>query len=148
MLFFGSAANAAAQGALAALQTQRNLFDDRKTAFFGVTIDPSDAAENRISPQLPGIRFFLDHDRRVSQAFGAADAAPSPAYRGHWLLLDRTLRVRGRFPLSEGPAALDAFARLAIASPLPDWAPVVAVPDVLEPQLCRRLIDLYEADGG
>lgn len=148
LLFFGSAANEAAQGALAALAARRALFDDRNAAFFGVSVDPSDAAEGRFRQQLPGIRFFLDYDRKVSRAYGAADAAPSPGYRGHWLLLDRTLRVRGRFPLSESAAALDALVRHIEAPPLPDWAPVLAVPDVLEPELCRRLIDLYEADGG
>jgi peroxiredoxin/predicted 2-oxoglutarate/Fe(II)-dependent dioxygenase YbiX len=147
MLFFGSAANQAAQGALAALQARRGLFDDRNAAFFGVSVDPSDAAEKRISRQLPGIRFFLDYDRKVSQAYGAAEAASS-TYRSHWLLLDRALRVRGRFALPDSAAALDALVRLIEMPPMPDWAPVVAIPEVLEPDLCRRLIDLYEADGG
>jgi peroxiredoxin len=148
MLFFGSAANEQARAALAALQERRGLFDDEKAAFFGVTVDPSDESGQRIRRQLPGIRFFLDYDRAVSRQYGAAEPAPSAAYRGHWLLLDRTLRVRGRFPLTESKAALDALARFAAAPPLPDWAPVVAVPDIFEPDLCRRLIDLYEADGG
>ena len=56
--------------------------------------------------------------------------------------------MRGQFRLTEGAAALDALAALAGQPPLPDWAPVVAVPDVFEPGLCRKLIDLYEADGG
>jgi len=148
MLFFGSAADERVQGALAAVQEGRALFDDQRAAFFGVSVDPRDVAENRIQPQLPGIRFFLDHDRQVSRAFGAAGAPDQPAYRPHWLLLDRALRVRGRYPLAESAAALDAITRMAAASPVPDWAPVVAVPDVFEPELCRRLIDLYEADGG
>jgi len=148
LLFFGSAANEAARAALALVQGRRELFDDNKAAFFGISIDPADAAEKRIRRQLPGIRFFLDHERRVSALYGAVDAPPTAAYRAHWLLLDRTLRVRGRFALSEGAAALDAFARLAQLPPMPDWAPVVAVPDVLEPEICRQLIDLYEADGG
>jgi peroxiredoxin/predicted 2-oxoglutarate/Fe(II)-dependent dioxygenase YbiX len=148
MLFFGTAANDAAQAALTAMQARRSLFDDHDAAFFGISVDPTDVAQRRIRPQLPGIRFFLDHDRQVSRAYGAAEAPPGTAYRGHWLLLDRTMRVRGRYSLSENEAALDAFARLVAAPPMPDWAPVVAVPDVLEPDLCRRLIDLYEADGG
>src|SRR6185436_9956545 len=118
-----------------AVQARRDLFDDENAAFFGISVDPSDAAEKRIRRQLPGIRFFLDYDGKVSQAFGAAEAPPATVYRGHWLLLDRTLRVRGRFPLSESAAALDALARLAAAPPVPDWAPVVAVPDVLEPDM-------------
>jgi len=148
LLFFGSAANETVQAALAALQARRDLFDDENAGFFGISVDPSDAAEKRIRRQLPGIRFFLDYDRKVSQAYGAAGPPPAIAYRAHWLVLDRALRVRGRYPLSESAAALDAIARLAAAPPMPDWAPVVAVPDVLEPDMCRRLIDLYEADGG
>ena len=147
LLFFGTAANEVAQGALAALQERRDLFDDEHAAFFGFTVDPTDVRENRIERQLPGIRFFLDFDRRVSRLFGAAEPAPSGHYRGHWLLLDRALRVRGRFPLSEGKAALDAMAELVVAAPAPDWAPVVAVPDVLEPAMCQRLIEFYETQG-
>ncbi len=148
LLFFGTAANAQARAALAAVEGRRALFDDDKATFFGISVDPADARQKRIRPGLPGIRFFLDHDRRVSRLYGAAEPAPSNAYRGHWLLLDRALRVRGRFPLAAAEAALDALAQLAAAPPVPDWAPVVAVPDVLEPELCRRLIDLYEANGG
>jgi peroxiredoxin len=148
MLFFGSATNPAAAVALAAMARRADLFDDDKAAFFGISVDPADAAEKRIRRRIPGIRFFLDYDRAVSRAYGAADDGSSSAYRGHWLLLDRALRVRGHFRLAEGAAALDALAALADQPPLPDWAPVVAVPDVFEPTLCRRLIDLYEADGG
>jgi hypothetical protein len=58
------------------------------------------------------------------------------------------LRVAGHFPLAEADAALAALETLASAPPTQDWAPVLAVRDVLEPELCRRLIALYEADGG
>lgn len=148
MLFFGTAANVQVQAALAAMQERRGMFDDEHAAFFGITVDRSDESEKRIRRQLPGIRFFLDYDRAVSRMYGAAGAGPADPYRGHWLLLDRTLRVRARFPLTESKAALDALALLVAAPPVPDWAPVVAVPDIFEPDLCRRLIDLYEADGG
>lgn len=147
MLFFGTANNPACASALAQIRARRDLFDDVRAAFFGVTVDPSDAERERIRPRIPGIRFFLDYDRAVSRAFGAA-ADEGEAYRGHWLLLDRSLRVAGRFALNEGEAALDAFTRLTEAPPSQDWAPVLLVPDLLEPELCRTLIDLYEADGG
>lgn len=147
LLFFGTAANEQVKAALAAMQARRAMFDDVSAAFFGVTVDPADAREQRIQRRLPGIRFFLDYDLTVSRKFGAADD-DGGAYRGHWLLLDRALRVRGRFPLTESEAALDALAMLAAAPLVPDWAPVVAVPDVLERDLCRRLIETYEAHGG
>jgi alkyl hydroperoxide reductase subunit AhpC len=148
MLFFGSAANPAVAAALAAMARRADLVDDVDASFFGITVDPTDVAEKRIRKRIPGIRYFLDYDRAVSRAYGAADEEPSTPYRGHWLLLDRALRVRGQFRLTESAAALDALAALAGQPPLPDWAPVVAVPDVFEPALCRQLIDLYEADGG
>ncbi|MBV9884016.1 MAG: 2OG-Fe(II) oxygenase [Sphingomonadaceae bacterium] len=146
MLFFGSAAGPAAREALAKIVRQRALFDDEKACFFGVSVDSSDAAEGRIRQVLPGLRFFLDEERRVSGLYGAAGEDGS--YRPHWLLLDHFLRVVGRFALEDGDAALAAAAGLVLAPPAQDWAPVAAVPNVLEPALCRRLIDLYEADGG
>jgi len=147
LLFFGSAGQPAAAEALAKMQARRAMFDDQQAAFYGVTIDPRDAAEKRIRRQMPGIRFFLDHDRAVSSAFGAV-IEEGRGYRPHWLLLDRTLRVAARFALGDGDAALDACKALASAPPAQDWAPVVAVPDVFEPEYCRRLIALYEENGG
>jgi predicted 2-oxoglutarate/Fe(II)-dependent dioxygenase YbiX len=130
------------------MQARRALFDDMQAAFFGVTIDPADEAKGRIQQQIPGIRFFLDYDRAVSRAFGADTNDGSGRYHAHWLLLDETLRVTGCYPLSEADAALAAFADLVAARPGPDWAPVVMVPNVLEPDMCRQLIAAYEADGG
>jgi peroxiredoxin/predicted 2-oxoglutarate/Fe(II)-dependent dioxygenase YbiX len=147
MLFFGTAANPACAAALAAVEDRRALFDDKSACFFGVTVDKTDAAQGRVRSQLPGIRFFLDHDRAVSRAFGATGEGEG-AYFGHWLLLDQNLRVAGAFPLNQSEAALDACAALAETPLAQDWAPVIAVPNLLEPELCRKLIDLYEADGG
>ena len=148
MLLFGSAAQPSCAEALALVQARCGLFDDVNAAFFGVSIDPADAQTGRIRQQLPGIRFFLDHDRAVSRLYGAVADEERGLYRPHWLLLDRSLRVVAHYPLNEGEAALAAFEALAAAPAMPDWAPVVMVPNVLEPELCRKLIELYEADGG
>src|SRR3954467_9807718 len=86
LLFFGSAGREESASALAKVGAQRALFDDFGAAFFGVTVDPADAAERRIRQQLPGLRYFLDHDRAISRAFGA-DLGDG-RYRPHWLLLD------------------------------------------------------------
>ncbi len=147
MCFFGTTRHLPAQAALDELQRRRELFDDRSACFYGVTVDPGDSEQGRIVPQLPGIRFFLDHDRAVSRLYGAA-RADDPSYAGHWLLLDASLRVAGVFPLGDASAALDACARLALQPFEGDWAPVLQVPDILEPDLCRRLIDFYEERGG
>jgi predicted 2-oxoglutarate/Fe(II)-dependent dioxygenase YbiX/peroxiredoxin len=147
LLFFGRGADESGAAALAAMRARRNLFNDTEACFYGITVDPSDAEQGRIAQQIPGIRFFLDYDRAVSRLYGAADAK-GDAYRPHWLLLDRTLRVAGRFAIDQGDLALDALAALVSLPAAQDWAPVITVPDLLEREMCRRLIDLYEADGG
>ncbi len=146
MLFFGSARPPGCAAALALVVANRSLFDDHQLCFFGVTVDPSDAAEQRIQPQIPGIRFFLDYDREVSRRYGAA-SGEADAYRPHWLVLDRMLRVAGRFALDQSEAAIAAAKACTAPAPLPDWAPVLMVPHVFDAELCRTLIDYHGLHG-
>ena len=145
MLFFGTAAPEPSAAALALVAANRALFDDTAACFFGIGVDPEDAAQGRIAQQIPGLRFFLDYDRAVSARYGAIDGGN---YLPHWLVLDPRLRVLGRFGIDQGEAAI-ALLRDRIKAPPPDqWAPVLLVPDVIEPALCADLIARYEADGG
>jgi peroxiredoxin/predicted 2-oxoglutarate/Fe(II)-dependent dioxygenase YbiX len=149
LLFFGTAGRPESAAALAAVQANRALFDDENACFFGVSCDPADAAEGRIAQAIPGIRFFLDHDRAVSRLYGAVPEAEGAVYYPHWLLLDRALRVVARFPITESGAAVAALeAQRAGGGGEADWAPVVAVRDVFEPDVCRHLVSLYEQQGG
>lgn len=145
MLFFGSARPEPSAEALAVVERHRALFDDKNACFFGITVDPEDAAEQRIAQQIPGIRFLLDYGRTASALYGAADGE---TYRPHWLLLDPTLRAIGRFALDDGEKAIALLRARIAAAPQDQWAPVLCIPDVLEPALCAELIRRYEADGG
>jgi predicted 2-oxoglutarate/Fe(II)-dependent dioxygenase YbiX/peroxiredoxin len=145
MLFFGSARPEPSAEALALVDRHRALFDDKAACFFGITVDPEDAAEQRIAQQIPGIRFFLDYGRETSARYGATDG---DHYRPHWLVLDPRLRVLGRFPLGQGEQAIALLRAKIAAAPRDQWAPVLVVPDVLEPALCIDLIRGYEANGG
>jgi predicted 2-oxoglutarate/Fe(II)-dependent dioxygenase YbiX/peroxiredoxin len=148
ILLFGSAGEEAPAAALRLVSANRDLFDDVTACFFGVTVDPQDAAKKRIAQSLPGIRFFLDLDLKVSRLFGAIVEETPLNYAPHWLLADRTMRVVERFALDAGEAALAGLRALAEAPSQPDSAPVLIVPRILEPPMCRHLIDLYEAEGG
>ena len=146
MLFYGTLAHEPARGALAAVAAHRPLFDDEKACFFGVTVEPKDAEAGSIAQLLPGIRFFLDYDRRVSSLYGAC---PSPnEYLPHWLLLDPALRVVGRYRLADAETAIADLQAAIAAAPADLWAPVAMVPRILEPELCAELIDRYEKSGG
>lgn len=149
MLLMGSGRDAAMQDALRLVADNRDLFDDSQACFFGVSIDPQDAAQGRIAPQLPGIRWFLDYDHAVSAQFGAIETSDGRVrYTPHWLLIDPMMRVARRAGLADGPALFDTL-RAVTAAPLPDLnAPVLVVPNVFPPALCAQLIDLYQQEGG
>jgi predicted 2-oxoglutarate/Fe(II)-dependent dioxygenase YbiX/peroxiredoxin len=145
LCFFGSAGLEVAAEALSHVQRNRDLFDDRRACFFGVTIDQADAETGRIASQLPGIRFFLDYERKVSMLYGAAKEGQ---YRPYWLLLDKQLRVLGKFGIADGEQAITALKEQVLHDAPEEWAPVITVPQVFEPQLCHTLIDHYERHGG
>ncbi|HYW15677.1 MAG TPA: 2OG-Fe(II) oxygenase [Allosphingosinicella sp.] len=153
ILFFGRAGDAAAAGALACVERHRALFDDRGACFFGVTSDPEDEAAGRVAQRLPGIRFFLDRDRRLADLFGASASEEEGGEAGasgrpHWLLVDPMLRAVGAFPIEAGEAAVGALAKAMAHMPLPDWAPVLMAPNILETALCERLIAHHRETGG
>ena len=148
MLFFGRAADPGAAEALACVARHRALFDDDKACFFGVTSDPEDESAGRVAQQLPGIRFFLDPGGGLPGLFGAAAAGEGNSDRRHWLLVDPMLRAVGTFPLDKGEAAIAALRKAMAQMPLPDWAPVLMAPNILEPALCERLVEHHRETGG
>lgn len=160
MCFFGTAGDPVSQAALQAVVANRAIFDDAQASFFGISLDPRDEAENRVAESMPGLRFLWDFDGAVARAYGAVprDATPAKgavAMRRFWLVLDPTLRVARVFAFRpDGSEAAELFAWLR-GLPAPGahagfevQAPVLILPNVFEPEFCRRLIDLYEAHGG
>jgi predicted 2-oxoglutarate/Fe(II)-dependent dioxygenase YbiX len=149
MLFLGRARDEGSAEALACVARHRALFDDHGACFFGVTSDPEDEASGRVAQQLPGIRFFLDPSGGLAKLFGAAsDEEEGAPERRHWLLVDPMLRAAGAYPLEAGEAAIAGLAKAMAQMPLPDWAPVLMAPNILEPALCERLIAHHRETGG
>jgi predicted 2-oxoglutarate/Fe(II)-dependent dioxygenase YbiX len=150
--FIGSAALPDSARVLADLRGRhRGVFDDDHACFFAVTVDPEDAREQRLGHDLPGIRVFWDLDRAVSSRYGVA----GPADR-HTLVLDQRLRVVEVVPFDDRPdthldrvvAAVARTPRFAPPAPAQPQAPALVIPNVFEPDLCRRLIRVYEEQGG
>ena len=150
LLFGGSMAWPAPAQALRIVDRHRALFDDHRACFFGISTDPDDVAQGRIAQKLPGIRWFLDHDRAISSTYGAAseEGDGRVRYAPYFLLLDHRLRVAGRFSVDDAEAAMAATARLLAAGCEVQAAPVLIVPRIFEPEVCRYLIDLYDRSGG
>jgi len=163
MCFFGSASDAGAQAALRAVLANRAMLDDVRACFFGISLDPADAESGRVRESMPGIRFFWDFNRAVSRLYGAVatDAAgptkgdAAVSIRRFWLVLDPLLRVVASIPFapagSDGKAVFDLLRSLppaggAAGAEVP--VPVLWLPNVFEPELCRILIAAYDEQGG
>src|SRR5687768_843636 len=137
MLFAGQLGRPEFAPVLELLAANRDLFDDLNVCFFGVTVDPADAAGGHIAQLLPGVRWFLDYDQAVSKTYGAI--GQEGTYHPYWLVLDPLMRVFMRAPLPEGPRVLAECRRLAdLPRGMP--APVLIAPRILSPDLCRRLV--------
>lgn len=150
LCFFTSGGDARARAAIAAVQAAPDVFNDTHASFFGVSNDPTD--EGRLTDRYPGYRFFLDFDGAAASLYGAR-ALEEDAYRRLWVVLDPALRVAHIAPFDTTGA--EEIIALVARMPPPGrhvggetFAPVLQLPDVFEPELCRTLIDLYEAKGG
>lgn len=158
--FLGSLRLKLATDLLAAVQRRPDVFDTNSVAFIGVSVDAQDPTRSRseLADLTRGLVLFWDTDLKVSQMFGATGAATSnkPAevqYAPRTYVLDQAMRVVAVLAHTG-----DSDAHLAdvmrILAPLPKLdsmttpAPVIIVPNVFEPELCRTLIDYYSTRGG
>ena len=158
--FFGAITDPASASAIEYISTGlRRHFDDDKVALFGISIDPDDESQGRVTGTLPGIRYFLDFDRKVSELYGAVGPGDSIAdlatYRRFTLVLDPYLRVIANIQLTDaGQHNAQLQQVLASLPPVdrhagaPLSAPILILPRVFEPELCKELIQLYEQHGG
>ena len=151
---FGSAAEPRTAQVLALLRERVERFDDKYATFFGVSTDADDETLQRVADRRPGMRFFWDADRAISALFGsiAADAS----FQAHTYVLDPNLRVLLSLPMTQ-PAETHVAALCGVLDQLPalpgphrarPQAPVLVVPRVFEPGLCKALIEHYNARGG
>jgi predicted 2-oxoglutarate/Fe(II)-dependent dioxygenase YbiX len=132
--------------ALAVVERNADLLSDAHVSSFMFLRDPatfSDAVDRQ------GRRWFFDAEGEVSRLYGAltAEGAENPI----WILLDPSMRLLLVAPISAAEALFERLRKLPgvdghAGTPLN--APVLIVPRVLEPEMCRRLIAFYEADGG
>ncbi len=151
--FIGSSRFPAAEQYLAAMAGRRERFDVTNAVFFAVTTDPGDV--ERLRQEDPGRMYFHDLDLAVSRLYGVVGATGGgeAAYACRTFVLDRGLRVVAAIGMGEdGGRHADAVCEVLDALPSPRQLvtppPVLVVPYVFEPGLCRDLINYYEATGG
>jgi len=152
LLFLHNAAGPAADR-LAAATARTDLFDDVFASLFIVSSEPGDEIQARIANRVPGQRIFWDFDLTVSRLYGAV--TEQGQRRGAWVIIDPTLRVIETIPfvadksdIAAAFSCLDGLPPPARFAGVELQAPILFLPRVFEPDLCRHLISLYEAQGG
>lgn len=148
MLFYGSAGSPEGGAALDRVLAHRHLFDDIDAAFYPISADPDDRTMRGFRNTLPGIRYFWDFDRAVAQRYGvlkAGEVVPTA------VLIDRRKRVVEVAPadrIDDLIARMQREIALEFDTPALQMAPVLTLPRVFDPELCRALIDYYGQIGG
>lgn len=133
-----------------ALGDDRGCFDDRHACLFLASCDPADEAGRRLDQRLPGIRVFWDSEGALAKAFaGAAIDQPvsfvlTPRMQVMTIVATADPAEHARQVL----AAVRAAPRLDALPEAMTVTPVLVIPGVLEPELCRELIRRYQASGG
>jgi peroxiredoxin len=160
LCFFGSAAHPKSRMALDIAFAAPALFDDERACFFGVSADPADEAQKRVTGRIPGYRLFWDFDGEVSRLYGALPRQAKwekdwTSFRPQWVVLDPTLRVLKVMPFADGGADGQELVSYLGTLPPPSrfagfelQAPVLVLPNVFEAGFCETLIGLHEAHGG
>lgn len=157
LCFFGSAATESSQRILSDMLRHRERFDDDSCCFFGVSTDPDDEGRSHTQQILPGIRFFWDFDQTLSQRFGVI--GDDGTYHPCTYILDERLRIIDIIPFDptvESEIETHVEKWIPSLSQIPTFpsgqasvqAPILVVPRIFEPALCRALIDYYNQNGG
>ena len=155
--FYGSCADVRGRAALKAVMAQRDRFDDVRMSIFAISTDPEDERSNRMQDFIPGIRVMWDFDRSTSRLLGAAprESESDDVFRQFWLVVDPSLHVMASIPFAPDGSDQDQLLELLDGQPHPSRfagfeipAPVLVIPNVLDQDLCRHLIGLYDQQGG
>lgn len=152
--FFGSSTTPAAQRLLREVHANQRLFDVVNLLFCGVSNDPADEVRVAASPVYAGILMFADFGNNIARGYGLVDSsADPPVFQPTTFVLDEGLRVLAVVPLvGDGSGHVETLS--AILHRLPSLqqstrtAPVLILDRVFEPELCQRLVGIYEAAGG
>jgi len=136
---------------IAEINARSSIFDDRNAAWFIVTADPMDEMPDRLPLRAPGIRAFFDSERGIRKLYHIDAWGSVPVT----VILSPRLSVVGTVTGGPPEEHAEALSRaIAAQPPIEDLArslgppPITIIPNVLERDLCRKLIERYEEGGG
>ena len=158
LFFFGSLSLPGMQAVWDGLCAARPALNDLGFRVAGVSVDSRDRQNQTVQALGKTFVTLWDEDFRLSAQFGTASRATGGAanwnYTPACCLLDEMLRVIDWVPLGDPATHVErvlARIRAIPAKPEPrhitETAPVLIIPDVLSPEMCRTLIRTWEEQG-
>lgn len=125
-------------------------FDDTRAALFIVTQNSADETEGVLPLRIPGIRAFYDDNKNIEALYGLSRFNTRPIS----FIISPRLQVIGIIADPSDKHAdqiISVLDNIPAAANLPailSHAPVLIIPNIFEPELCRALINGYKENGG
>jgi peroxiredoxin/predicted 2-oxoglutarate/Fe(II)-dependent dioxygenase YbiX len=156
LFFFGSSSRRNSAFILQEFCEQQDRFSDFLIPFFGISADPNDTALAELVKQPTFFKLMWDFEGTVSRQYGVLDSQKdTTVYQPTTFVLDPTLRVLRVFPVENPEEHVNQVMTFLESLPAPEphrmadrQAPVLLIPRVFDPEFCRYLIHLFDADGG
>lgn len=147
--FFESTSHPFSRRVLDDIERNGDRFHGENIVFFGVSVDPKDAA---LRPGREQGIYFCDATRDFSRVHEVAPKDGN-AYQPQTIILDPMLRVASVLPFdgdagSYVPRLLATLESFPPISDLKAYAPIIILPNVFELEFCRTLIGLFVRYGG
>lgn len=160
LAFVGSVRTDLGRATAEALLAESDWLTRNKLLLFVVTADSKDHDDPLLQRLKDRFTIFWDGDRAIARMLAMEETPPNGTNRVSVLrlgvlLIRRNLRLHATIAISPidgiSTRLRAAAATLPQAEPertILDQAPVLLIPDVISPAVCRRLIDYYEQRGG
>jgi peroxiredoxin/predicted 2-oxoglutarate/Fe(II)-dependent dioxygenase YbiX len=156
LTFLGPADRAVTKTRFEAFLTEAGLFTNPDCYFFGVALGKAAEGDAALTERRSGMDTFWDESGNLGRVYGALPAGKGMAgFEPISFILGIDMRILAVIkhpdPKQHAATVLDLLKRLPqIGAPRPGalQAPVLYLPSVFEPALCRRLIEGYESGGG
>lgn len=159
LCFLGSSKLKVSAAVLAEFGKLQQQFEQFRTPFFGVFIDPDDVSLAHLVQKPTYFKLLWDFECKVSRQYGVgAVESEEGGDRLHYtpttFVLDETLRVLQAFPIQDPTHHVAQVLDFVQGLPIREaprlanrQAPVLLVPNVFDRDFCQHLIHLYETKG-
>ncbi|MDX1918845.1 MAG: 2OG-Fe(II) oxygenase [Candidatus Caenarcaniphilales bacterium] len=157
MFFYNSQKVSEVKSLIDTLDAKRPMQNEQDLVIILIPSDQNDQERIWVNHFKENFCFFWEFPENLIESFGIKASWTAENSLGNFILLNENLRFIAKIDLSEENAEESLAKAFELLSKMPELpggaqvqmqAPVVCIPEVFEPDFCRKLIQLYESHGG